>query len=63
MPDNNELNPAESTVQNQDELEQGEASRIAELENLVAQKDQQLASKDTRVCPSTRTSHRPRANA
>jgi len=53
VPDNNELNPAESNVQNppEGELGQSEASRerIAELENLIAQKDQELASRDTRI--------------
>jgi len=53
LPDNDELNPAESTVQNppEGEVGQSEASRerIAELENLVAQKDQELASRDTRI--------------
>ena len=53
VPDNDELNPAESTVQNppEDELGQSETSgeRVAELENLIAQKDQELASRDTRI--------------
>lgn len=53
MPDNDELNSAESTVQNplEDELGQSEASgeRAAELESLIAQKDQELALKDTRI--------------
>jgi len=53
VPDNDELNPAEPTVQNppEGELGQSEASRerIAELENLIAQKDQELASRDTRI--------------
>lgn len=53
MPDNDELNPAESTLQNPPEgdLGQSEASRekVAELENLIAQQDQEIASKDTRV--------------
>ncbi len=49
MPDDNELGSAESTVQNQDELGQSEASRVAELEGLIAQKNQELASRDTRI--------------
>ena len=53
MPDNNELNAAESTVQNppEDELGQSEASRarVAELEGIIAQRDQELASRDTRI--------------
>ena len=53
MPDNDELNAAESTVQNppEDEMGQSGASteRIAELENLIVQKDQGLASKDARI--------------
>jgi len=53
VPDNDELNSAESTVQNplEDELGQSEASgeRAAELESLIAQKDQELALKDTRI--------------
>ena len=53
VPDNDELSPAESTVQNprEDELGQSETSgeRVAELENLIAQKDQELASRDTRI--------------
>ena len=53
VPDNDELNPAESTVQNppENELGQSETSgeRVAELENLIAQKDQELASRDTRI--------------
>ncbi len=53
VPDNDELNPAESTVQNppEDELGQSETSgeRVAELENLIAQKDQELASRDTHI--------------
>ena len=53
VPDNDELNPAESTVQNspEDELGQSETSgeRVAELEKLIAQKDQELASRDTRI--------------
>ena len=53
MPDNEELNPAESTVQNlpEGEVGQSETSRekVAELENLMAQKDQELASRDTRI--------------
>jgi len=53
VPDNDELNPAESTVQNppEDELGQSETSgeRVAELESLIAQKDQELASRDTRI--------------
>ena len=53
MPDSDELNPTESTAQAppDSELSQGEASKegIAELENLIAQKDQELTSKDARV--------------
>ena len=53
MPDNDELNAAKSTVQNpaEDELGQSEAfkERIAELENLIAQKDQELISKNARI--------------
>ena len=53
MPDTNELNSAESTVQNppEDELGQSEAlrARVAELEGLIAQRDQELASRDTRI--------------
>jgi len=53
VPDNNELNAAESTVQNppEDELGQSEASRarVAELEGIIAQRDQELASRDTRI--------------
>ena len=53
MPDNNELNAAESTVQNppEDELGQSEASRarVAELEGIIARRDQELASRDTRI--------------
>jgi uncharacterized coiled-coil protein SlyX len=53
VPDNDELNSVESTVQNppEDELGQSEASgeRAAELESLIAQKDQELALKDTRI--------------
>ena len=53
MPDNDELNAAESTVQNpaEDELGQSEAfkERIAELENFIAQKDQELISKEARI--------------
>ena len=53
MPDNDELNPAESTLQNppEGELGQSEASweKVAELENLIAQQDQEIASKDIRI--------------
>ena len=53
MPDNEELNPAESTVQGsaEGELGRSEASweRVAELENLIVQKDRELASRDTRI--------------
>lgn len=53
MPDKNELNPAEPTVQNspEGELGQSEASRerVADLESLIAQKDQELASRDARI--------------
>jgi len=53
VPDNAELHPAESTVQNppEDELGQSETfgERVVELENLIAQKDQELASRDTRI--------------
>ena len=53
MPDNNELNAAESTNQNlpEDELGQSEASRarVAELEGIIARRDQELASRDTRI--------------
>lgn len=49
MPDDNELGSAESTIQNQDELGQSEASRVAELEGLITQKNQELASRDTRI--------------
>jgi len=53
LPDNDELNPAESTAQNQPEGELGESeasrARIAELENLIAQQDQELASRNTRI--------------
>jgi len=48
LPDNNELNSAESTDQNQDELSQVK-ERVAELENLIAQKGRELASRDTRI--------------
>ena len=53
MPDTNELNSAESTNQSppEDELGQSEAfrARVTELEGLIAQKDQELASRDTRI--------------
>ena len=53
MLDQEELNPTESTAQNlpADELSQDEAlkEKTAELENLIAQKDQEMASKDTRI--------------
>jgi len=53
VPDTNELNSAESTNQNppEDELGQSEAlrARVTELEGLIAQKDQELASRDTRI--------------
>ena len=48
MPDNNEINSAESTDQNQDELGQVRA-RLTELEGLITQKDQELASRDIRI--------------
>jgi len=53
VPDTNELNSAESTNQSppEDELGQSEAfrARVTELEGLIAQKDQELASRDTRI--------------
>ena len=50
MPDNNELNSAESTDQNPPEDELGQLrARVTDLEGLIAQKDQELASKDTRI--------------
>ena len=53
MPDTNELNSAESTNQSppEDELGQSEAfrARVTELEGLIAQREQELASRDTRI--------------
>lgn len=53
MPDTNELNSAESTNQNppEDELGQSEAfrARVTELEGLITQREQELASRDTRI--------------
>lgn len=50
MPDKNELNPAESTVQNSPKDELGVSQeKIAELEGLIAQKDQELALRDARI--------------
>ena len=50
MPDTNELNSAESTVQGPPEDELGQTrARVAELEGLIAQRDQELASRDTRI--------------
>jgi chromosome segregation ATPase len=50
LPDNNELNSAESTDQNPPEDELGQLrARVTELEGLITQKDQELASKDTRI--------------
>jgi len=50
LPDNNELNSAESTDQNPPEDELGQLrARVTDLEGLIAQKDQELASKDTRI--------------
>ena len=50
MPDNNELNSAESTDQNPPEDELGQLrARVTELEGLITQKDQELASRDTRI--------------
>ena len=46
MPDNKEQNSAESTPE--EELEQARA-RIAELEDLLAQRDKELASSDSRI--------------
>jgi len=53
VPDTNELNAAESTNQSppEDELGQSEAlrARVAELEGVIAQRDQELASRDTHI--------------
>lgn len=50
MPDNNELNAAESTNQNLPEDELGQTrARVTELEGIIAQRDQELASRDTRI--------------
>ncbi len=55
MPDNNELNSAESTAADQnppeDELGQSETSRarVAELEGLITRKDRELAARDNRI--------------
>jgi len=53
LPDNNELNSAESTVQNPSEDEPGRGvtsqARVAELESLITQKDHELALRDTRI--------------
>lgn len=50
MPDTNELNSAESTNQSPPEDELGQTrARVAELEGVITQKDQELAFRDTHI--------------
>ena len=52
MPDDNELNPAESTTADEnspeDELRQSQP-RVAELEGLITRKERELTARDTRI--------------
>ncbi len=52
MPDDNDLNPAESTTADnnspEDELRQNQP-RVAELEGLITRQERELAARDTRI--------------